>query len=374
MKRSLQILGLLALSAGIPAVHAAGDLVFSTTNEPEHNSLAVYTRSPEGALGDLRLIDSGGRGSLDKGRLILFLNGSSNSVITDTAKQLVFMVSAGSNEVSSYAISGQNVSLVGTVLSGGIRPVSLAVRGDRLYVLNAGVEGADSNIATFRIGEDGQLSPVRGGIRALAAGARNPTQIEFAPDKPILIEVDTLASTLSSFIADADGRLSAPHVQASIGGNPAGFGFTSQGVLVVSEENRGAKDAGTLSSYRLDGAGNLSVVTAMAPALGTGSCWIAFSADDRYVYTTNTLSDTITRFAIDRDGALATLPGGGLTQVTGGSEFLTLDMTRVEDVLYVHDGPTGTIHPFRIQTDGDLVPIPSSGAGLPPYSVGVSAN
>ena len=70
MMNHAAILTLMAACTGMQSALAADGLVFATTNDPQHNSLAVYTRSADGVLGNLRLIDSGGRGSLDKGRLI----------------------------------------------------------------------------------------------------------------------------------------------------------------------------------------------------------------------------------------------------------------------------------------------------------------
>ena len=57
-------------------------------------------------------------------------------------------------------MSRTGLSLVGIVYSGGVRPISLTVHDDLLYVLN---EGGTPNITGFTIGTGGTLTlwPVR---------------------------------------------------------------------------------------------------------------------------------------------------------------------------------------------------------------------
>ena len=65
-----------------------------------------------------------------------------------------------------------------TVPSGGDRPISVSVRGHRVYALNAGGTGNVSGFST----RDGALRPLAGSTRALSGDATDPAQVAISPD------------------------------------------------------------------------------------------------------------------------------------------------------------------------------------------------
>jgi len=69
---------------------------------------------------------------------------------------------------------------------------------------------------------------------------------------------------------------------------PFGFDFAGNHRLIVSEAFGGAVDASAVSSYRVDGDGDVDVVSASVPTTETAACWIEISQNRRYAYTTNT--------------------------------------------------------------------------------------
>ena len=83
--------------------------------------------------------------------------GSQNSLVYDEASQMLFAVNAGDNTITAFdtGVFGFPLRVRAHVPSGGFIPVSLAVSGNLLYVLNAGGTGA---VTTFEIGGDGALS------------------------------------------------------------------------------------------------------------------------------------------------------------------------------------------------------------------------
>ena len=73
--------------------------------------------------------------------------------------RFLFAVNAGSNQISVLQIKKNSLDLVDVVDSGGVRPISLALHEDLLYVLN---EGGTPNITGFEIEEDGTLTQLDG--------------------------------------------------------------------------------------------------------------------------------------------------------------------------------------------------------------------
>ena len=64
-----------------------------------------------------------------------------------TATEMLFAVNAGSSELSSFEVVGDVLVLRDITGSGGVRPISLTVHDDLLYVVNAGSDAAAGNIS-----------------------------------------------------------------------------------------------------------------------------------------------------------------------------------------------------------------------------------
>ena len=161
--------------------------------------------------------------------------------------------------------------------------------------------------------------------------------------------------------------------QASAGETPFGFAFTSSGLLVVSEAFGGMTDLSAVSSYGVDGSGMISAISSSVPTTETAACWIAISRDDRFAYTTNTGSGSITGYAINNStGELTRLDADGVTGDTGmDSGPLDMAFARNGRFLYVLNAGTHEIAAFVqnshtgglywLQAVGDL---PESANGL----------
>ena len=146
---------LLALVGGIISPAAAASLsafgtVFTSTNAVSGNQVLVYDRASDGSLSFQGAYATGGTGT---GAGL----GSQSSLTLSHNNHLLFVVDAGSNQISSFAVKESGLELVDVVSSGGTMPVSLTSYKDWLYVLNAGGSG---NISGFAVGQDGSLSPL----------------------------------------------------------------------------------------------------------------------------------------------------------------------------------------------------------------------
>src|SRR5262249_1634378 len=110
--------------------NAAG-AVYVATNAAAGNSVVVFSRSASGALtlaGSFATGGSGtGTGLGNQGGLILSRDG-----------EWLFVVNAGSDDVSVFQVRPDGLKLTDKVASGGKMPVSVTFDRDVLYVLNAG--------------------------------------------------------------------------------------------------------------------------------------------------------------------------------------------------------------------------------------------
>jgi 6-phosphogluconolactonase (cycloisomerase 2 family) len=244
--------------------------------------------------------------------------------------------------------------------------------GRLVYVLNA--DGA-GEITGFIL-DDGDLIPLNFSTRALSgASVTMPAQVKFSPDGEFLVVTEKETDLIDTFLVTNIGLVSDAIVSPSSGETPFGFCFTQQGELIVSEAFDGAADASAVSSYAITGDGALDVISASVPTTETAACWIAITRNNRFTYTTNTGSGTVTGYRIDEeDGSLEILDEDGVTAETGADSAPTdVAVSKGSKFLYVLNSGTGEIDIFKLKrSTGSLTPIGSVG-GLPPNGTGLVA-
>jgi 6-phosphogluconolactonase len=251
------------LAAGT-AVSAAADrgavgAVYTATNGAAGNQVLAYDRSADGALAFAGAFDTGGSGT-GAG-----LGNQGGLRMTDDSKFLL-VVNAGSNDVSVLRVTLQGLEVTDRIGSGGLRPVSIAVSGRLVYVLNAGGSAGDvDNISGFRISRDGRLTPIAGSTRPLSDTSTAPAQIEFSPDGSLLVVTEKGPNTIGVYPVSATGLLGAGAFYASSGMTPFGFSFGKRSQLFVSEAWGGAPNASTVSSYDVSDSGSLLSIDPVVP-------------------------------------------------------------------------------------------------------------
>lgn len=339
--------------------------VYTMTNDPDDNEIIVFRRTQNGELNRAGSFATDGRGSGDG------LNGTSNPLIVSDDDRYLFAVNGGSDEVVSFQIRGASLRLVSRVQSGGFRPISVTSHGTIVYVLNAGRDGLPGLITGFRVERNGHLVPLPDARLPLNPGAGNPSQIDFNPDGTVLVITDKPTNEITTYRVGADGVAGPPQPQPSNGMTPFGFDF-ARDLLLVSEAAGGAEDASSLSSYRLDATGALTLISGSVPTTESAACWVEATENGRYAYVTNTGSGTISGYRIGSDGSLTLLDDDGVTAETGGGP---LDMEMVgSEFLYVHVGGTNEILSYRVEPGtGALLPLDNRGTrSLPATAVGMA--
>jgi hypothetical protein len=114
----------------------AGHAVFVQTDNTAGNRLVAYDRAADGTLTPAGSYATGGRGGILAGSVVDH-TASQGSLASDPRHGLLYAVNAGSDTISVFATRGNRLALRQVLGSGGTFPVSVAVHGDLVYVLNA---------------------------------------------------------------------------------------------------------------------------------------------------------------------------------------------------------------------------------------------
>jgi 6-phosphogluconolactonase len=345
-----------------PAVAPAA--VYTLTNDGATNSVREFRRNTNGTLTFVADYPTGGSGSGDG------LDGSTNALFFDSANNRFYAVNAGSNSITVMSLATDGtLSVLNTINSGGVRPISLTAFADLVYVVNAGDANTAANISGFRLAGS-QLAPIDGSTQGLSAANPAPAQIEFTPTGTVLAVTERGTNSITTFTLDSNGAAQPGQAQASNGNTPFGFDFTQGGVLVVSEAQGAAAGASTVSSYTLGVNGQLTTISNSIASGQTAACWVEVNRFAPYAYVTNTANDNISIYNVDATGELS-LVGNGDSAATGDAP---VDLAISNDALFLYSLNTGddSISVFSIGADGALTPTTGVGS-LPANSVGLVA-
>jgi 6-phosphogluconolactonase len=344
------------------------ELIFASSNDAAGNSVVALTRGGDQTMTVVATFPTGGTGT--GGGL-----GSQGAVALTANHRVLLVVNAGSNDITSFAVSMTGaLTLKSRVASGGTQPVSVAVRGTLVYVLNA---GGVNNVSGFHLDSSGELAALPNTTYALSAAAVGPAQVAFAPNGKTLVVTEKATNLVDTFEVLAGGVLGALESNPSAGKTPFGFAFTKDGQAIVSEASGGAAGAGTVSSYTIKRASHgvraLGLVSGPVPDLQSAPCWIAITADDQYAYATNTASGTVSGYVLGEAGELTLFDDGGMTGDAGtGSGPTDMAFDRDSRHLYVIGSKTHKLVGFEVAYDGTLSPT-SDAPTLPDAAVGLVA-
>jgi 6-phosphogluconolactonase (cycloisomerase 2 family) len=325
-----------------------GGAVFVQTDNTAGNAVVAYHRAPDGKLTLAGTYPTDGRGGVLTGSVVDHL-ASQGSLTYDPAYGLLLAVNAGSDTVSVFGVSGDQLQLQQVLWSGGRFPVSVAVYGDHAYVLNALDGGA---LYGYRIA-DGHLSPIRGSSRGLGLDpnatpqyTNTPGQVAFTPDgSRIIVTTKANGNDVDVFAVRPDGRLSAsPVVNPEPGAVPFAISFDRYGHVLIAEAGPNA-----LATFALSGGGVLTQL-AIADTGQMATCWVAPAG--RYFYASNAGSGSVSGYAVGGSGQLHAL---GNTKTGAG----TVDASATHGFLYVQTGGAGIVDEFAVGAGGALSPIGS---------------
>jgi 6-phosphogluconolactonase len=365
----------LALAAAVFSVLAGGasaasDVVghlYVNDNTAGTNTIAAFDRHADGTLTSLRgsPFATGGAGT---GHGI----GSQGALQQTSDGRYLVAVDAGSNTISVLRVSPDGALKTvggGSVSSGGVEPVSIALHGDLVYVANAGAGG--SNYTGFTINPGGRLRPLANSTVSLPDAA-SPGDVLFNGDGTKLVGTRVGTSQIDSFTVGSNGLLTAaagsPFAAQGLGPFGSEFRPTDPAQLFVSNAHGGAGN-GTVSAFSDAADGSLTSIGSSPFAdLQTAPCWVEIGQDGRSLFAVNTASNSISRYAIAADGSLSLL---GSTPFHGTSGVGAEDARLGPDgrTLWVVDTGSGQVSAFAVD-GGSLTELATSPTALPAGAAG----
>lgn len=343
-------------SASAAVVHrshtgrGAGGVVFVQTDNLSGNQVVAYHRAPDGTLSLARVYGTGGLGGQLAGSAVDHL-ASQGSLQYDPLHAAVYAVNAGSNTVTVLAARGDRLFLRQVVGSGGTFPVSIAVHGNLVYVLNA-LDGG--SVQGYRAAF-GRLIPIPGSKRLLGLDptatpqfTNTPGQVAFSPDgSQLIVTTKANGNDIDVFSVGASGRLQAsPVVNPEPGTVPFAITFDRDDHLVIANAGDNA-----VATFALHADGTVTQLD----SVGTGqaaTCWVV--RDGRLLFASNAGSANVSGYSTSSSGALTLLgqtptdPGTVDAAVASGGRYL-----------YVQAGGTGSVDEFRVSPAGSLTGLGS---------------
>jgi 6-phosphogluconolactonase (cycloisomerase 2 family) len=323
--------------------------IFTLTNSPTDNAVAVTLRLPFGTLVPFGEFSTGGTGT---GMGL----GSQGAMATMADDRFLLAVSPGSDQVSLFRLLFGAFPVRLDTESTGDRPTSVAVHGNLIYVLNA---GADS-VTGFRRHGNG-LQAIPGATYPLSQAASAAAQVGFSPGGHHLVVTERATNRIGVFAVNGNGTLGTVQFQPSVAATPFGFSFRHDGLLVVSEAVGGMPDASVTSTYRIQANGTLQVVAGAVPTTETAACWVAIPRQGTFAYVTNTASGTISGYAVNAAGQLSLLDANGVTGDLGATARpIDFEFDASGRYLFVLDSGNDRLRAFWRRQDGGLEALAAS--------------
>jgi 6-phosphogluconolactonase (cycloisomerase 2 family) len=339
----------------------ARHVVFVQTDNPAGNQVVAYHRAADGTLSFAAIYNTGGLGGQLTGSVTDHL-ASQGSLTYDPRHSLLYAVNAGSDTVTVFVAHRDRLFRQQVISSGGRFPVSVAVHGNLVYVLNALNGGSVRGYRVFA----GRLFPIRGSKRRLhldpAASPQfvnTPGQAGFSPDgSQLIVTTKANGNDVDVFGVRPGGTLTTrPVVNSEPGTVPFAFTFDPAGDPVITEA-----DPGALATFALHSNGTIAPIDA-ANTGQSATCWV--TPIGAGLFTSNTGSGNVSRFTSDAQGHLTLL---GQTATDPG----TVDSSATPDgrFLYVQAGGTGTVDEFAVtgatltQIGSVTVPNAAGGEGI----------
>ncbi len=341
----------------------AAGAVFAMTNATAGNEIVVYARASNGTLTRLN------RRERTRGLGIGVDTDTQGPLRLSPDNRFLYAVNPGSDNISVFEVDGTRLKFL-QIIDAGDQPLSLTIFGDLLYVLDGSV--AEQGILGFRIAPDGTLTPLPDSFRMLSSPIAVPGEIKFSPDGRVLLVTHkttnvllTPQNAIDAFTVGADGYASAmPIRNESFGLRPFALAFRNDSRLVVVEAFNAAPNQAAASSYQLNADGTITVISGSVPNGQTDICWVVITNDGRYVYAANFGSGTISSYRFDPSGAL-TLINGNAAFFGDMSQPVDMDLSADGRYLYQLLRGTGAVAALRIEEGGGLTSLGIVTGGLP---------
>ena len=353
-------LALIALSSPASAHDQNNGIVYTMTNAASGNAVLVFNRTRDGRLISAGSVNTGGTGT---GSGL----GSQGAIALDRTGHWLFVVNAGSNDLSVFASDDDGLKFADRVPTGGLDPISVTEHHGLVYVLNAG----SNTVNGFWIDRHGKLKPINGASFNLGSNV-GAAEVKFSPDGDQLVVTEKASGNIVVLAVGDDGTLTATATYPSPTPTPYGFDFGRHQQFFVSEANGGASNASSVSSYALHDDAP-TIISKSVATDQTAACWLITTHDGRFVYAADAGSGVLSGYAVSREGRLNPLNNNGQTALIGaGTHPSDMAVSRGSEYLYSLNTGNGTITGFHINQNGSLNLVGST-SGIPLSAEGIAA-
>lgn len=342
------------------------------------NQIIGYQRDEDGKLTELpgSPYSAGGAGISPTFNLGPY--DSDSEIITNRSGTALYATNGGSNTIAGFTFGkhGALIPMPGSPYpSGGSNPVSLALSGDKMVVVNQDNDPGHPgrylpSYSTLQVSPSGSLKPIRNSAYTLDLGS-NPTQA-YVPygDPHIVFGCDFLGGVLRSFQLDANGSLTPvdaqplPPDEFGLGGAPPlplGLWSSPKGRLLYV----GFVTINRIGVYRYNKAGQFQFLRTV-PNSGKAICWIRSNKEGTRLYTSNTADPSISVYDTSDDASEPIEIQRMMLKGQSNAYQITLDPS--EDWFYVvsqrnsADLPStaNALHVFSVNEDGMLSEVATS--------------
>lgn len=369
--RPLQGFGLPALAIAIATAWSldAEAIVYTASNEASGNHVIAFDTDAHGNLVEVGRFDTTALGT---GTPL----GNQAALATDASDRWLFVTSAGSGTLTGFRLQEKGLEYVNSVPSGGFRPLSVAVFGTLVYVLNEG-DGTShdpyrryDNISGFRFTSGGILLRIPDSTRIIdRTRLTAPAQLGFNKSGTVLLLTEKATDTITTFRMQADGTPAHyPLKRPSAVPTPFGFAFGDRDFVFITEANGGG--AGVTASYRVDR--ETGEVSALVDRIdqGTATCWAVLNSDQTLGFATNTGDGTVSSFKVNFNGTMDYLGGATSDRPTPtGNGVRDAALSQDNRSLFTLNNGDGQIRWFTVGDDGTLTP--AGQAQVPPSATGL---
>lgn len=319
VRRLARIIAVAALLApALPAAAAgSGYGVYVSTNPNGPNTVEAFKRNAKtGILTSVGSFDTGGYG-------LTAINGAQSHAVVCTQTH-VFVTNAGSNDFSVFRImNNSGLELATTVPSLGVRPVSLAINGKTLYVLNQGQPGvAPARCVGFSI--DTEEDPVELDVSAVEFEATDvPTDVFFTQNGVRLVVLQNGANAIDTFTVGADGGLTAQRRLTNVNAPFGGAKHPRQPFVAFAAL---ADDAAPgVISIRATGTAIPTIVTQITASADVDPCWAATTPNGKKLWTSNFQPAALSLYSVKSNGRLVAVSTYTPTSDSPGALDIAVD-------------------------------------------------
>lgn len=320
--------------------------IYVMSNETDTNRILVFNLETDGSLNFASSVSSGGKGFGNR-------LGSQGGVSVSNNGKWLFAANSGSNSVSSFRIDSKGLTLVSTVSSKGINPVSIACHENLVAVANAGDNG---NIVLFKLSAAGALSEIPGASKDLGNTPTVPGQVSFTRDGMMLVASLKQTNKIVAYKLNTNGEFGTFYEIATNSPVPFGFAIGTNNQLYVTEagENK-------VSVYGLSANGLKNLVTPFIPNQ-IGPCWATALANGKYFYVANAGTNNVSGFKVNDNNSFTMLSNGIVA--TSGQRTIDIVSSADSKFVYTLNAESKSIRQYAVNPDGQLTII-SDRYGLP---------